>query len=60
MRNVFEEMLRKTNEFKEEDIKESAKFVDGFCQLCKDVTAALPTYEQLNKARSIKRKEENE
>lgn len=57
MKNVVEEMLRRTNEFKEDDIKESAKFIMSFCKLCKDVTSALPTYEQLNKAMGIKRKE---
>ena len=57
MGNVFEKMLRRTGKFKDADIKESAKFVKGFCQLCKDAIVVLPTYEQLNKVMGIRRKE---
>jgi hypothetical protein len=51
----IEEMLRKTGEFKEKDIEESAKFVKDFVNVAMDITDALPSYEQLNKALGIRR-----
>ena len=55
-KNVFEEMLRKTGEFKEKNIKESAKFVEGFANAAMKMTDTLPSYEELNKLLGIKKK----
>ena len=59
MINSIEKMLRESREFKEENIKDSAKFVKSFINLAMNMTTALPSYEQLNKALGIRRKNEN-
>ena len=55
-KNIFEEILRKTGEFKEENIKESAEFVEGFVNAAMKMTHALPSYEELHKLLGIKKK----
>lgn len=54
--NVFEEMLKKTGKFKKRDIKESAKFVEGFANAAMKKTYALPSYEKLNEMMGLKKK----
>ena len=55
-KNIFEEMLRKTGEFKEENIKESAEFVESFANVAMKMTHALPSYKELNKMMGLKKK----
>lgn len=54
--SVFEELLRKTEEFEEEDIKESAKFIEGFVNAAIKMTYALPSYEKLNEMMGLKKR----
>ena len=54
MANPIEEMLRKTGEFKEKDIKESAKFVKGFANAAMEMTFALPSYKELNEMMGLR------
>ena len=54
MGDVIKEILRKTGEFAEEDIDDSAEFVEEFINAMMDCMYNMPGWDVLNNAYGIK------
>jgi len=57
MRGVIKEMLRSTGEFAEEDIDNSAEFVEGYVNAMMDCMYNMPGWDILGKVYGIKEPE---
>ena len=58
MKKVIKEILRETKEFAEEDIDDSAKFVEGYVNAVMNCMYNMPGWNVLNKVYGIKEVEE--